>query len=112
MSGKLTRHAYESLIREDLEWLMKQPRTLEREHIAAIVKASAAHEYGGGHEETMRLRAIISLLPQCSRGLGSEGVPRCTAKATTGTGGIYGCDAHPVIGALPWAEALRGLESK
>lgn len=45
MSGKLTRHAYEKLIQENREWLAKQPRTLERDHIDLILRASPAHEY-------------------------------------------------------------------
>lgn len=46
MTGKLTRDAYRRLIEEDLQWLMKQPRTLERSHIAEIIKASERNEYG------------------------------------------------------------------
>ncbi len=46
MAGKLTRAAYEQLVAENLKWLAQQPRTLEREHIRAIVEASAGHEYG------------------------------------------------------------------
>ncbi len=41
----MTREAYDKMIREDLAWLEKQPRTLEREHIILIVKHSADHEY-------------------------------------------------------------------
>lgn len=46
MTGKLTRDAYRRLIEEDLEWLMQQPPTLERSHIARIVRASERYEYG------------------------------------------------------------------
>jgi len=42
---KLTRDAYEELIAEDLAWLEKQPRTLERDHVMLIVKRSASVEY-------------------------------------------------------------------
>lgn len=42
----LTKEAYRNLIREDLTWLESVPRTLERDHVIAIVKASEAHEYG------------------------------------------------------------------
>ena len=33
----LNQAAYSKLIEEDLEWLMKQPRSLERDHIALIL---------------------------------------------------------------------------
>jgi len=45
MGTTLNRDAYERLIAEDLEWLLKQPRTLERDHIESIVRRSADHEY-------------------------------------------------------------------
>jgi hypothetical protein len=45
MSMKLTRAGYEKLIAENIEWLLAQPRTLEREHIIMIVKASPDREY-------------------------------------------------------------------
>ncbi len=45
MSMKLNRSAYELLITENLEWLYKQPRSLERDHIAEVLKASPDREY-------------------------------------------------------------------
>lgn len=45
MSMKLSKPAYEELIAGDLEWLLKQPDTLERNHIEQIVKASIDYEY-------------------------------------------------------------------
>lgn len=45
MSGKLNRAAYEGLIRENLAWLESLQGPREREHVIAIVKASADHEY-------------------------------------------------------------------
>lgn len=41
----MNRDAYERLIAEDLEWLLQQPRTLERDHVESIVRRSADHEY-------------------------------------------------------------------
>lgn len=38
MSTTLNTHAFNQLIDEDLEWLLKQPRTLERDHIEAVLK--------------------------------------------------------------------------
>jgi hypothetical protein len=46
MSMKLNKPGYEQLINEDIEWLEKKvPRTLERDHIVAVLKASIEHEY-------------------------------------------------------------------
>jgi hypothetical protein len=51
MSLVLNSEAYRKLIREDLDWLLRQPRTLERDHIQQILewqmeyaKAVVAHE--------------------------------------------------------------------
>lgn len=46
MSGQLNRHAYRKLVQEDIDWLLAQPRTLERDHIHAVLLASELHEYG------------------------------------------------------------------
>ena len=53
MSSKLNRPAYRQMIEEDLQWLLAQPRTLERDHIEAIVRASEEHEYGPPRSGTM-----------------------------------------------------------
>lgn len=45
MTGKLTKPAYEQLISEDLIWLARQERSIEKMHIEAIVKRSVALEY-------------------------------------------------------------------
>lgn len=50
MTMPLTRSAYEKLIAEDIQWLMSQPRSLERDHIWAVLQASADHEYGESAE--------------------------------------------------------------
>lgn len=41
----MNRWAYEKLIAEDLEWLMAQPRTLERDHIADVLRWSVDRIY-------------------------------------------------------------------
>lgn len=46
MASLLNREEFEKLIGEDLAWLRKQPRTLERDHIEQIVNGAAAHYYG------------------------------------------------------------------
>lgn len=44
-SKKVNRATYERMIEENLAWLLAQPRTLERDHIEAIVRHSPEQEY-------------------------------------------------------------------
>lgn len=46
MSTRLNREAYEKLVKEDIEWLRQQPRTLERDHILVILEKAVDYEYG------------------------------------------------------------------
>ena len=55
----LNRTAYEELIAEDLEWLMKQPRSLEREHIAMILKQDAELRYGLAEKLASDLQSAV-----------------------------------------------------
>lgn len=45
MTTRLNRQAYQQLVDEDVAWLEKQPRTLEREHVILIVKSSVGWLY-------------------------------------------------------------------
>ena len=45
MADKLTKLGYQRLIQENLNWLSKQPNTLECRHIAEVLAASVDHEY-------------------------------------------------------------------
>lgn len=45
MSGPLTRHGFQQLIVGDLEWLARQPRSLERDHIEALLREAVALYY-------------------------------------------------------------------
>ena len=38
--------AYQKLIDEDIVWLLKQPRSLERDHIVSVLKNSVERIYG------------------------------------------------------------------
>ena len=42
----VNREAYQKLIDEDIEWLLKQPRSLERDHIVSALKNSVECIYG------------------------------------------------------------------
>lgn len=46
MTTALNRTAYHQLVDEDVAWLEKQPRTLERDHVIQIVKDSVRCYYG------------------------------------------------------------------
>jgi len=48
MSGPLSRSSYQQLIDEDIKWLLKQPDSLERTHVLAILLDSPTRLYGGG----------------------------------------------------------------
>lgn len=50
MSMKLTKSSYQKLIEEDIEWLKKMPRTLERDHIIMILELSPTREYDDQNE--------------------------------------------------------------
>lgn len=45
MSLTLNKSAYTKLIEEDIDWVLKQPRTLERDHVVAVLKESIESFY-------------------------------------------------------------------
>lgn len=48
MSIQICREAYQELIDGDLQWLLKQPESLERDHIEAVLRKSVELLYGKG----------------------------------------------------------------
>lgn len=46
MSIKICREAYQKMIDGDIEWLLRQPRDLERDHIEAVLRKSVELLYG------------------------------------------------------------------
>jgi hypothetical protein len=64
MASEINKWAYEKLINEDIEWLLKQPRTLEREHIEVVLRHSPDRYYGikDLELENKRLKERIALL--------------------------------------------------
>lgn len=40
MSIQICKSAYQKLIDSDIEWLLRQPRDLERDHIEAVLRKS------------------------------------------------------------------------
>jgi hypothetical protein len=66
MGSKMNRQAYERLVAEDIEWLQQQPRTLERDHIEAILKGSVSYYYP---EPPSRQPTRLDLCPACQHEL-------------------------------------------
>ena len=54
----MSKEAYEKLIRENVEWLNKQPDTLEREHIELILWESIKFYYPDCLEEKKVVQEI------------------------------------------------------
>jgi hypothetical protein len=44
MAGIMNAAAWEKIIGENLEWLMQQPRSLERDHIQVIMEWARRHK--------------------------------------------------------------------
>lgn len=42
----MNRQAYQGLIDGDIEWLLRQPRDLERDHIEVVLRKSVELLYG------------------------------------------------------------------
>lgn len=59
MSMRLNRGAYAALADEDIAWLRAQPRTLEREHVIAVVEASKEFCYPEKYLEDAALLAKL-----------------------------------------------------
>ena len=46
MSIRICKEAYQKLINGDLQWLLKQSESLERDHIEAVLRKSVELLYG------------------------------------------------------------------
>jgi hypothetical protein len=70
---------------EDVAWLMAQPRTLEREHVVAIVKESERYYYddpGTLPEPPQDARAPLAVAPRETGGLRESLARRIVATVT------------------------------
>ena len=71
--GTLNRAAYERLIAEDIAWLEAQPRTLERDHVVAVLRDSARLYYGPRDDKRLHAReGLTSACGTCFVGVGRE----------------------------------------
>jgi hypothetical protein len=64
MGTTLNRAAYEKLIAEDIEWVSAQPKTLERDHIVQVLRASPGLEYDLTTEREQHGIAVLELQQQ------------------------------------------------
>ncbi len=73
---RINRQAYQKLVDENLAWLMQQPRTLEREHTALLVKQSVEHKYGA-HTDIPHPCSDHHCILSRPPGMGTNGGCRC-----------------------------------
>jgi hypothetical protein len=62
METKLNKTSYQKLIDEDIIWLLNQPRTLEREHIEAVLKDSVDIWYNKKPKKRLNVKIIEWLM--------------------------------------------------
>lgn len=82
----MNREAFERLIEENIAWLLKQPRTLERDHIEHILRDASNAYYGcracGGSGEIGLADDEIPC-PRCCRVFGRGGLPHNSRDSRT-----------------------------
>lgn len=96
--SRMNRSTFEGLIKENLEWLAQQPRTLEREHIRVIVEQSPTAFYGADAEEMAALKARADAAQKKLEAL---------AKAADAV--LKYREPGPVLGA--WGDLMDALEA-
>lgn len=62
----VSRRAYQELIDGDIEWLLRQPRDLERDHIEAVLRKSVELLYG----KEKQLMEVLKDISQLTKGCG------------------------------------------
>lgn len=67
MSCTIDKEAFQNLINGDLEWLMKQPRTLERDHIESLLKQAPMCLY-----EAYKLKKLAMNMYQAAQYLSTD----------------------------------------
>lgn len=75
----LNRAAYEALVAEDLAYLLKQPRTLERDHIEIVLRWSSAHLFESREPEPAAQGKTSERCDWCKPSYSCfDGSPRCS----------------------------------
>lgn len=90
MPTQLNKTAYNILVKQDIVWLLSQRRTLERDHIAEILRREVALP-------SFEMNTVRKLLLQIEQ--------HCPCGARPET-----IQTHPHVIECPVAEALRHLE--
>lgn len=62
MSGRLLKHSYEKLIKEDLAWISNMPPSLEKSHIMNIVADSTDMYYPPSGEKLSSSEALYGFM--------------------------------------------------
>lgn len=100
MSMQICKEAYQELIDGDIEWLLRQPRDLERDHIEAVLRKSVELLYGK-KEQLMKIENIKFKAKRLDNGewiIGSFVVMKIPAlsKTTIGIVAAGGATLHEV----------------
>ena len=77
MGTTLNRKGYEKLITEDLDWLMMQPRSLERDHIIDVLKASVDLLYDPQQKDSAGKKECGHPRMMMDEMTGAAGCPDC-----------------------------------
>lgn len=104
MSSKMSRDSYRDIIAENLDWLAKQPRTLEREHIRTIVEHSERHEY----DDAERIAALEAAARVARDGI-TEAIEMMGNEISNGTDWI-GVDGDPNHALAILRHAIKALK--
>jgi hypothetical protein len=76
MTMRLNKLGYQQLIDEDIAWLEKIPRTLERDHIISVLRASVTHGYPEPHSvlpiDKDDERIVDALVAKRTKSLGTK----------------------------------------
>ena len=119
MSGTITRAAYQQLVDEDICWLERQPRTLERDHVIDIVRHSVEVYYGELRDLIATLRSRVAERECDLTRIAEAQRPHCTTECIEGvwwakgkSGGVYGPHSTEREALLEVAEMGRSEQLK
>src|SRR5688500_11977665 len=68
MPTTINRQAFRQAIEEDMRWLLRQPRTLERDHIELILKRAEEQYYGPEESADEPVESVRDQYAECQCG--------------------------------------------
>lgn len=80
MAGILNRSAYQQLFDEDIEWVLKQPRTLERDHVVDCLRWLREHRPDDDGSYEVKLEEKIAELQAGIADLATRSESTCVCK--------------------------------